>query len=230
MTQTRLRVLLVVVLFIVASVVFATLFRDAIREVVVEPMIGLIIQARMVWRSLRSDVVWGFFWLVCILLAILIFPSVQQQLERSLARPADSFRSRVTIQSPTVPASSQISRLAFWTVEVKQMYEHRFLARFTVMELKKLVLEEIAFREKYETRHQAERWLLENPDRVPVAVQQLFNGEIHSPTVTTPRRVGWLYRLLLSWGWIVPDVSPVTIDRNLDAILAYLERKPEAMR
>jgi hypothetical protein len=230
MTQRRVVLILVFLLFAIFSIVFVTQLRDVLREEVVEPIIGLYLRVRMVWRSLRSDVVWSFFWLFCVLLAVLIFPSVQQQLERTLARPAGSFRSRSRLQSSSIPSLNHFNRLDFWRVEIQQMYVHRFLARFTVIELKKLILEEIAFRENLETRHQAERWLLENPDRVPPAVLKLFNDEIYDLSGSSARRSSWLYRLLVNWGWLTPDISPVAMDRSLEAILAYLEKKPEAKR
>lgn len=230
MTQRRIWIVLAVVVFIVISIIMATVLRDVIRQAVVEPILKVYLQMQMAWRSLRSDVVWGFFILISILLAVLIFPTVQQQLERSFARTSDALRKRGHLRSPNYASRSQLSRVAFWNDEVQQMYDHRFLTRFTVIELKKLVLDHIAFKEKCETRHQAERWLLENPDRVPQAVLELFTGDIHKPTHLPGKQSGWLVRLLLSWGWITPDVSPVSIDRNLDAILAYLERKPEVNR
>ena len=227
MKQRRILILLSVIAFIALSLVFAMFFRDILREQVVNPIIGLFIQAQQVWRSLRSDLVWGFFVLFASLAAALIFPSVQQSLESAFTRPMSAARRKFSGITPDAHLNKHGGRLVFWYEEIEHMYEHHFLARFTVVELKKLILDEIAFKERCPTRHQAERWLNENPEKVPEVIWELFNPVVRDPAENINPRWNWLIKLLQSWGLVPPEISPVAVDRSLDAIIAYLEGRSQ---
>jgi len=235
--------LLVVFMFIILSLLFVVFLRDVIREFVISPLLYLVFQVQLIWRSLPSDLIWGFFVLFASLLAALVFPAVQNQLETAFSRRHDSNGKDAVGQSPVQDRSQlnsnymqdnrddEVNRevnLIFWYEEVNQMYSHQYLPRYAVVELKKLVMDEIAFRERMHTRQQAEYWLNENPEKVPPEIWSLFNPDSKSPLSAPDNRKSWLTRLLQSWGLLLPDISPVAVDRSIDAILAFLESNTHA--
>jgi hypothetical protein len=225
--RQRLIWILLAVIFLILAIVFVFIFREPIRDYVVAPLVRFYWHVQRIWRSQEPDVIWGAFLMGMILVMMVTFPPVQRFLDSTLFKNAE--RTRDPLRRYTDPAhAAQRGRLDFWVSEVEQIYLSRAANRFVVIELKKLILDQIAFREHFPTRQQAEWWLDENPERVPEAVWLLF----HPEPQTSPRIKGGRLRKLKAWlrSLVIPppEQVPVATARNIDAIIGYLEKPAEA--
>jgi hypothetical protein len=236
--------------FVVLLAVIGFIFRQAVREVLIDPLFQAYWRLRLYWMGLDPDMVWGLFIMVFILLVLNVLPSFQRRDESKVLRNIRPGL-RVSGPDPNNPPESVEGRLGFWLNEVHQMFGERYFARLTMVELKKLILDYLALRERFPTRIQAERWLRENTppaqaepqvgsrrslgnlagsqdenhypgDYIPAQVRQLF---IPRPTVKPgkwEKRLGWFTR------WFTPTQQnpPSTTARDLEDIIQFLEQEP----
>jgi hypothetical protein len=223
--KQRLTWILLGVLFLILAIAFVFIFREPIRDYVVAPLVRLYWNAQRIWRGQEADVIWGAFLLIMILVMMMTFPPLQRLLDSTLFK--NSRVSRDPLRRYTEPAPTLGGRLDFWVREVEQIYQSRAANRFVVIELKKLILDQIAFRESFPTRTQAEWWLNEHPERIPEEVWLLFHPE---PQVI-PHPKGRFRQSMKSWLYFLvappPDKIPVATGRKIDAIIAYLEKPVE---
>lgn len=230
--RQRLTWILLGVIFLILAVAFVFTFREPIRDYVVAPLVRLYWNAQRIWRSQEPDVIWGAFLLGMVLVMMMTFPPMQQFLDSTLFKKSE--RTMDPLRRYVDPAqTTQGGRLEFWVREVEQIYRSRAANRFTVIELKKLILDQIAFREHFSTRQEAEWWLEDHPQRVPEEVWLLFHPQ---PQLASRTKGGRLHKiksfaksLVLFLGAPPDEQVPVATARNIDAILAYLERPAEIL-
>jgi hypothetical protein len=204
---------------ILAIIGFA--YRQALQDFLIDPVLQLYWRIRQVWMGFDPEMVWGFFLLMVILLVVLAFPSIQKALESPVFKQMQSGRRRIGSVTDELPGGME-GRLEFWLNEVHQIHVERYLARLVVVELKKLILDQLAFRERFPTRQQAERWLKENGSKFPEGVRVLFFPKPPVEPGSLDKRLGWLRR----WFSFQTENTRPTTASNLDEIIHYLEHKP----
>lgn len=222
--------------FVIVLAAIGFIFRQAVREILIDPVFQAYWRLRLYWMGFDPDMVWGLFILVFILLVLNALPSFQRRADNTVLKNIRAGL-RVSGSDTNDSPGSVEGRLGFWLNEVHQMKVERYFARLTVVELKKLVLDHLALREKFPTRMQTERWLRENTpppnggsnvevpysgDYIPDKVRQLF---ILRPTVEPGRwdkRLGWLIR----WLPTSRQNPPSTIAHDLEDIIQFLEQEP----
>ncbi len=205
-------------------------FRQELRTFLVEPIMNAFWKARQTWMGLEPEMVWGFFILIVILFILFAFPPVQRILESPFFKTIQGNKRFVQSDQNSQPRSLE-GRLEFWLREVRQIYMEKYLARLVVVEIKKLILDQVAFRQRYPTRQEAERWLRENEADLPEEIWFLFNPKPppESGWMSTSGRMSTLFGL----GWlkrrfsIKQEAALPANAQNLDKIIQYLERKPE---
>jgi hypothetical protein len=229
------------IFFLILAVVFVFIFREPIRDYIVAPLVKAYWNVRRIWRSQEPDIIWTAFLMGIVLVMLMTFPPLERFLDSTVFK--NSARARDPRIRYTDAAPDQGGRLDFWVREVEQIYQSRASNRFTVIELKKLILDQIAFRENFPTRTQAEWWLNEHPERIPEDVWLLFHPEtqeraLPKSTERRPARMerrtpSHLRRRLKSILNILvappPAALPVATGRKIDAIIAYLERPSESV-
>jgi hypothetical protein len=196
-------------------------YRQSLREVLMEPLVERFWRLRFYWMSLDPEMVWGFFLLTIILIGLLAFPPIQRAIDQSFFRQIQPGKGNTYV--PSVESyTGREGRLEFWLREVHQMRVERYFARLTVVELKKLILDQLVFRDRFETRLQAERWIREGGIDVPEVIRNLFDPKPPAEPAWWEKRLGWLDRWLFSRRQGQLTLAP----RDLDLILDYLEQKP----
>jgi hypothetical protein len=157
-----------------------------------------------------SDIIWGFFILVVYVLILMAFPAF-----RNLSpQPA---------QETTV---NQGSRLEFWLYEVRRLIRRQEFSRFSVIELEKLVLDVIAFREQFDTRQEAEQWLMTHAQNVPPQVAALFDKKANSAVEANGPSRGQRWRRV--WPWKALRAAPQRrSEESIKTIIQFLESQFE---
>jgi hypothetical protein len=194
------------VLFMGLTLAFVFPYRQLIKGTLAEPLTYSLWYLQKVWKSLDSDIIWGFFILIIYVLILLTFPTFRNLPQR----PAQE------------KMINQGSRLEFWLYEVRRLVRRQEFSRFSVIELKKLVLDVIAFREQFDTRQEAENWLMTHEQNVPPEVLTLFDKKTSSRADHT----GWsripMWRRL--WPWKNSHSAPQQQnEESIKAIIQFLE-------
>ena len=237
--KQRLIWILLGVFFLILAVAFVFVFREPIRDYIVAPLVKVYWNVQRIWRSQEPDIIWTAFLMGIVLVMMMTFPPLERFLDSTVFK--NSARTGIPGSGIPNPHPTREGRLDFWVREVEQIYQSRASNRFTVIELKKLILDQIAFRENFPTRTQAEWWLNEHPERIPEDVWLLFHPETQESALptskkrrsTTERRSTSRMRdRLKSWVYFLvappPEPLPVATGRKIDAILAYLEKPAES--
>ena len=210
MTIRRSILLFFLVLFVGLTVAFVFPYRQLIKDTLAEPLSYYLWYLQKVWKSLDSDIIWGFFILVVYVLILMTFPTFRNISQRS-------------VQEKII---NQGSRLEFWLYEVRRLIRRQEFSRFSVIELKKLVLDVIAFREQFDTRQEAELWLMDHKENIPPQVAALFDRKTFSEAEAT----GWsgiqMWRRL--WQWKNLRSAPQhQNEESVKAIIQFLENQFE---
>lgn len=238
--KRRLVWLLVLVGFLALALVFVLLFRQQVRQWVVQPLVYLFWQASRAWRSTDPDIIWSGFILLALALCLMTFPAFQRAVDKSFFSRLANSQSRETYAIPERRANPP-GRLLHWYWEIEQIPPQRFVPRFAVLEVKKLVLSQLAFLQGLGSRAEAEEWVEQHEDELPPAVRQLF----HPQAPQLPNQVAGFFRRLWRWYWSKEEEpSPLASARDgaapgvramggfnaidLDAILDYLEQQIKA--
>lgn len=210
MTIRRSLLIFFLVLLVGLTLAFVFPYRQLIKDTLAEPLSYYLWYLQRVWRSLDSDLIWGFFILVVYVLILMTFPA---------------FRNipQTPVQEKMV---NQGSRLEFWLYEVRRLLRRQEISRFSVVELKKLILDVIAFREQFDTRQEAEQWLMTQAQNVPPEVLALFERKINSRA----DQPGWsLIRIWRSL-WPLKNSHSEPAPRNkekISVIIQFLENQFE---
>jgi hypothetical protein len=206
MTIRRSILLFFLVLFVGLTLAFVYPYRQLIKETLAEPLTYSLWYLQKVWKSLDSDIIWGSFILIIYVLILLTFPTFRNFPQRS---------AQVTM-------INRGSRLEFWLYELRRLVRRQEFSRFSVIELKKLVLDVIAFQEQFGTRQEAENWLMTHEQNVPPEVLTLFDKKTSSRADHT----GWsripMWRRL--WPWKNSHSAPQQQnEESIKAIIQFLE-------
>jgi len=193
-------------LFVGLTLAFVFPYRQLIRDTLAEPLTFTLWHFQRVWKSLDSDIIWGFFVLIVYAFMLMTFPT---------------FRSLPQKQAPG-KMINQGSRLEFWHNEIRMLVRREEFSRFSVIELKKLVLDVIAFREQFDTRQEAEDWLLTHEQNVPPQVVALFDRKISSREDQTGWSIIQRWRRVWPWSNLHSDPQQQK-EENIKAIIQFLE-------
>ena len=198
------------VLFVGLTLAFVFPYRQLIKETLAEPLTYSAWYVQKLWKSMDSDIIWGFFILLIYALILMTFPTFRNSLQR--------------------PAQEKISyrggQLGFWLYEVRRLVSQPEFSRLSVVELKKLVLDVIAFREQFDTRQEAEQWLMTHEQDVPPQVAALFERRISSKVDQPGRSLTQIWRSFWSWKNLRPAPRHQNED-NIKAIVQFLENQFE---
>jgi hypothetical protein len=156
----RISLAVFILVFVSLAVILGILQRDLLRDQVLQPAVNAFQTMLRVWRSFNPDKVWAVFILLLYILVLLTFPTLHNVFKRP--------------SSQDLPGTD--GRVKFWYWETAQFARQQPLTRYSVLELKKLVVEAVAFRQRC-TLRQAERWIVQPENSVPPEVLWLFSPE-----------------------------------------------------
>lgn len=190
--------------FICLTLAATVFFREFVRDQLVVPLLAAFHFLRQLFNSIGDNVIWIAFILVMYVWMLLSLPSLDRTIK---------------ISGSYLDKPSRAGRLRHWLHEVHALQSEKYITRYATIELKKLILNTIAFRQQCNLR-QAEQWLdaPENQRQIPPEVRQLLHAEL--PNQTQP---GSLWQTLKSLLLRYPSL-PKTIERiDLEPILRFLE-------
>lgn len=216
---------ILLVIFLLGVAALTLVFRQALREYVVLPLVLFWQKLERFYQSLSPDMVWAGFLVLAYFFTVLSFPRLQSVLTRPLF--GSQSKQRYQLFAEAKPDQEHPGRLVFWVNEVGRMYRDHMCTRLSVLELKKLVLGTIAFRESMDGMYEAERWLEEYQQRVPPAVMELLHVK---PLVRTDKGCNPLAALWMRLQiWLRDVETPVeeTPSEKIAIILKYLEQDKE---
>jgi hypothetical protein len=208
-------------LFLVLTFTFVFGLRLWLRDHLAAPLQAILMRMQILWRGQDPDMVWAIFLLLMVFLILYSFPPVMQSIDQALQKRRVSTQQGPALVDLAKTDSSSLTRqqgrLEFWLVEIDQIYRTQPVVRLAVIELKKLILEIIAFQQELESRTQAERWLEANVDKIPVELYQVF----HPPSPKVKGRHPWyqFWKNLMSSPIFNQNITP----QQLEVIIEYLE-------
>ena len=138
------------VLFVAMTLAATIFLREFVRDVIVLHMLSALEFISRLVRSIDSEFLWGLFVLITYVLVLMSLPP--------LARPK-LFDKKEEILT-------REGRLSFWQHEFENIAQNPQLTKLSVLELKKLVLNTVAFREQCSLR-QAELWIKDESNKAP---------------------------------------------------------------
>lgn len=193
-----------IITFAGLAVASTFLFRGILRDQVVLPLLEVIYIIRRFISSLNRDLVWSFFLLLMFAGMMLTLPSLGRK-----PPPAGVYSDK----------RSRSGRLLHWLSEVRELQSGKYITRYTTLELKKLLINTVAFRQQCSLR-QAELWLSnpENQRRIPLEVHQLLQaghpGQSESNTI---------WQKLKAWLLRYPSLPKTAANIAIEPILSFLE-------
>ena len=199
--------------FIVLAVIFTWLFRDQVESLIVTPLIHWVWYIKSMARSLNPEIVWGFFVFFLFILTIITFPISKRPLQKKIYSAT---------QTPD-------SRIEFWIAELSLLQRKRSISKLYLIALKRLTLEIIAYREYFDSRQEAERWVKENSHLYPQEINTLITKD--PGLFVRPHRVSLMSRLnslfhLHSHEEQVPRMMDTEI---IEEIIQFLESQIEVV-
>jgi hypothetical protein len=223
----KLRILVIIFffLFIGLAITANLLFRDALRDNLVVPLLYAGEFLKRVWSSLQPDFIWGLFIFITYLLVLGSLPS--------LIQPSVNPTERISF----TPSKG---RLNFWQNELSQIAAQPRLNKYTVLELKKLVLNAVAFRNQ-SSLHQAEEWIKANSHKIPRTVTLLINPDPSSknqsdedepgnftesalPNTSRPNPAVWsFFERFKAWLFRYPSLPQEKSQLNIEEIIHFIE-------
>lgn len=214
---------ILVVVFLLAAVALTIVFRQALREQVVQPLVEFWQTLQDFYHSLSPEMVWAAFLALAYFFTILSFPRLTAQMPTPfVAREKERYQ----IFAEVKPEQEREGRLVFWVKEVGRLYTDRLQTRLSVLELKRLVLETIAYREGGGLRD-AELWLEENQKSVPPEVMGLLHVRPLPRADTGCNPLTYFWRRLQVWLRTVESPVEMPTQERIAIILKYLEQHKE---
>ena len=212
------RLLLITFLVIFSGLALAAtlIFREQVRDQVVVPLLQSMHTLRQMWRSIDSDKIWGIFVLALLVVMLLSLPSLQ-----GLAPlPPDKLH------------YSRSGRLSHWLIETQQLNSGQSITRYSMLELKKLVLNVVAFRQQCSLR-EAEGWLQASENRryVPEQIFMLFRKGPETQILVADGLLAQFWQMvktrLLGYPTIPSTAAAPSIKTDLEPIIQFLEAQLE---
>ncbi|MBN2149013.1 MAG: hypothetical protein JW726_16630 [Anaerolineales bacterium] len=213
------------IVFIASLLILSLVFRDEVTVWLVVPALRAYDNIRRVVHS-NSQEIWGLFIALLYFLILMSLPQ-QQNMLRSILRADGKGRSYMPPGMTSYRVEAESGRLTFWHHEVRRLHHQPFLTRFSVVELRKLVLDTVAFREGC-SRHEAELWLEENEKAVPEAVMMLLHIQPGSQLRLTADPLSRLWRMIREFLLGVrTETTGLTNQQKIDQIIQFLEIQKE---
>lgn len=216
--------IILAVIFMAAVVALTTVFRNPLQEHVVQPLVESWNSLRNFYRKLSPEIIWAAFLALAYFFTILSMPR-QQSAVTALFSSGEKVNH--VLFAEVTPDQEPDGRLSFWVEEVGRLYRDHMQTRLSVLELKRLVLESIAYREGFNSMHEAEGWLEENKRTVPPEVMELLHVRpmVRKETGCNPLTQLWM-RLQI---WQREAAAPVEItpSQKIAVIIKYLEQFKE---
>jgi hypothetical protein len=196
--------LVFLVIFICLTMAATTVFRELVRDQLVIPLLGVLNLLHRLVGAIDTDLIWGVFIVAIYVWVLLSLPS--------LGRTAP----KTGVYSDK---RSRTGRLQHWLHEVHEMQSQNHLTRFVTLELKKLILNTVAFREQCSLR-QAEQWLSapDNQRQIPHEVQLLLHADPSGQV-----QAHSLWQALKHWLLRYPTLPKTPTHFDLEPILRFLE-------
>lgn len=214
---------ILLVVFLLAAVALTIVFRQVLREHVVLPLVEFWQNLQEFYHGLSPEMVWAAFLALAYFFTILSFPRLTSQIPMPFV-PKE--KERYQIFAEVRPDQEREGRLVFWVKEVGRLYIDRMQTRLSVLELKKLVLETVAYREGGGLR-EAELWLEENQKSVPPEVMGLLHVRPLPRADTGCNFLTRLWMRLQIWLRSVETPVEVPTEEKIAIILQYLEQHKE---
>lgn len=211
MAPKRRILILPLLAFIGLTLAFLFPYRQMIEERVAAPLAKLLQHFQELWIGLDGDMVWAFFILMVYVAILLTFPTTRNAPQGG----------------PPENGDQPENRLEFWHYQVQRLAKARGFSRLSVVELRKLVLDVIAFREQLNTRQEAEYWLTTHEGQIPSEVLALFDKKMPSRMEQAGGSGLQASRRLWPWKKARP-VSQRQSEEKLMAILQFLEDQFES--
>jgi hypothetical protein len=183
-------------------------FREAVRNVILVPILHL---AWLLWNFLASfsqGTLWIFF--ICVFLLILIGGLRQPRQPDFLP------------QTPQKTKPAEHGRVYYWARQVNMMAVEGYSRIYSLLELRKLVLAQLAFHERL-TRKQVEQRIDAQALDLPPEILTLINLDEKAQKARPPtlaERIKQLYQ------WIFRrdrNTLPPELRRELTSVIDYLE-------
>lgn len=163
-------------IFLLISFLLTWLFRPVLREFIVPPLLAAYAQIQAQVHSIEPGILWGGFILIIYTLTLATFPPIS------------------SVLSPTTQPHSEAStgRLGYWFLLMHWHYRESHLMRYTLLDLKKLAREVVAFRLQCSSEA-AESWIRANSQSLPDEINWLFQPQqpLHIETIPEPRQTFW---------------------------------------
>ena len=196
------------VTFACLTVAATTVFREFVRHQLVIPLLDTFHNLRRLIEAVDSDLIWGVFILAIYAWMLVSLPS--------LGRPSPK-------TGIYADKRSRSGRLKHWLHEVHVMQSERHFTRYATLELKKLILNTVAFRQQCSLR-QAEQWLdaPENQRQIPREVRQLLHAEPPGQAQPSSFWQALKFRLLR-----YPSLPQTNEKIDLEPILRFLEAQDD---
>lgn len=198
-------ILIFLVIFAVSTLISLLVFRQQIDKFIVLPLLSFFAYLNRLWRSFDPDTLWAGFIMLTYVLTLMTFPTIitPQRVRRSKQLPANA------------------GQLRFWIQELHGIYNQgQRITPYSQIELKKLVIEVVAFRQQCSAR-QAEKWLRANESDLPAEIHTLFHRDTASR-----QRPGFLGNLERLWNQLnAPSLSTNIL--KTEAIVRFLESQME---
>lgn len=202
------RLILLLGLATVGGVLASLVWREALEKSIVLPILTALRDVSRTWQSLDPEAIWVIFLALAITITLLELPANKHQ----KAPPAEG------------PEKLTSGRVSFWWTELQHLYRQSMLTRYSIIELRKLVLDAVAFRQQC-SLHQAEEWISEPTNLVPPAIKELFNPNMPpgSALITEGELSGW--RRLLGYRQPATKKIESQNEARVEVILKFLEKE-----
>jgi len=219
--KKRLYLFLFLAIFLGLILVFVIFFRNPIRDYLAGPISYFFWYIQKLWRSADSDMVWGMFITLSFVIVILTFPAVSWISVASSKRRNPPSPGELSRELKTENKSTN-GRIAFWYVEIRQSEKAQKVTKYSMLDLKKLLLDTVAFSEQLDSRYEAGKWLDSYPENLIPEVSSLFKRE------NSDKKTGFFnsFRKILNrMAKREPEKKETSHADEMEAIINYLEHR-----
>lgn len=200
-------IVLFVILAAVSGAIASLIWREALEQAIALPILQALYRAEHSLRSLDPEAIWVAFLTMAVALVLLQLPSHDRKKPPIVERP---------------DALTQ-GRTSFWWSELRNLYRQSRYTRYSILELRKLVLDVVSFRQHC-SLHQAEEWISDPYNQVHPAVIELFNPNMPVGSAMGYRDASTGWRRILGIRRMVPLHDGQNAAR-VEVILKFLEKE-----
>lgn len=208
------------IIFLASALILSIFFRQQIQENLAVPLLKAWYWLQMMDRNL----IWGVFIAILYILIIITLPPLPTSARSFLT--SGNLQDKYLHQTTHILGQEAEGRVTFWLNEIFCLKRDHFRTRFSVVEIRRLILETIAFRQHC-SLHEAELWLEDKSNRVPSVVRSLLRVKPQPLPHQGAGSLFWLWRRLKSWIRPFSVQSKETDEDMLETIIEFLEEQQE---